>query len=332
MQEADTAQLAVRRERETGSSLTVVANGEQPDPLGVGGLDLVVGDLASRVGAQTGMLAIADHSEGIIDVLGAWGVASGGDDTPLSLTDGFVGRVLSSGAAAVEPLDGDHNGSRRGARSGNNLRYAAGVPVSPPGGPRGALCLGFSGYPPEGSTLTLSLLECYAGLASLCMHDPGAIGGLLEMARRDGLTRCLNYTAIRQELAREIRRSERHRLNLSCCFIDLDRFKLVNDRHGHLHGSQLLAKVATVIREGVRSHDTIGRYGGDEFVAVLPETNESAALRLAQRLRARIVATTRDSPDGPVDASIGVAQWRASSAAEATLADADRALRSAKAT
>ena len=104
MQEADTAQLAVRRERETGSSLTVVAKGEQPDPLGVGGLDLVVGDLASRVGAQTGMLAIADHSEGIIDVLGAWGVASGGDDTPLSL------RMGSSAACS-------HRGPRPSSRS-----------------------------------------------------------------------------------------------------------------------------------------------------------------------------------------------------------------------
>ena len=75
--------------------------------------------------------------------------------------------------------------------------------------------------------------------------------GVLTTAHLDGLTGCLNYTAIRHELEREVRRSERHNLSLSCCFLDLDDFKLVNDRHGHLYGSATLVEVATILA-GIR--------------------------------------------------------------------------------
>jgi diguanylate cyclase (GGDEF)-like protein len=294
-------------------------------------MGLVVRELALTVGADTGVLAVAGQPDEIIDVLGVWGKVPGHDDLPLSVADGFVGRVLSSGRAAVEPLDAEHDRILGARPSGTPARYGAGAGVRPPGGPDGALCVGFSGSPPPDPALTLWLVESYARLAAICLRDPGALDGLLQSARRDGLTGCLNHAAIHDVLAREIRRSDRHRLNISCCFIDLDNFKLVNERHGHLHGSQVLATVATALREGVRTDDTIGRYGGDEFIAVLPETDETAAVLLAERLRTRIAAMTRDDCSGQLDAAIGVAQWRPGSSPETMLAEADGALRLAKA-
>ena len=157
------------------------------------------------------------------------------------------------------------------------------------------------------------------------------LDGLFTAARRDALTGCLSYGAIRQELIREIRRAARHGRSLSCCFIDLDRFKAVNDNHGHLHGSRVLASVAAALGEGVRDGDSLGRYGGDEFVALLPDTDEAAAFVLAKRLRARIAALEPSGTDDTVDASIGVAQWLPGSSAESMLAAADDALRAAKA-
>jgi diguanylate cyclase (GGDEF)-like protein len=153
----------------------------------------------------------------------------------------------------------------------------------------------------------------------------------LAGAELDGLTGALNYAALRHELDREVARSERHHLSLSCCFIDLDRFKRVNDHHGHLYGSRMLAEVGASLGSGLRSEDTLGRYGGDEFVAILPETNEAAATALAGRLCSAIRATTMIGSFGPIGASIGVAQWQPRSSGEQLLEAADRALRAAKA-
>ena len=133
----------------------------------------------------------------------------------------------------------------------------------------------------------------------LCLDEPGLLEGLLASAQRDGLTHCLNYTAIRHELDREIHRAERHQLSLSCCFLDLDDFKLVNERHGHLYGSHLLAEVATAIGSAIRSEDTLGRYGGDEFVAIFPETDDAAATGLAERVRSPQPAGSRRRSGSP---------------------------------
>ncbi len=177
---------------------------------------------------------------------------------------------------------------------------------------------------------TIWLIESYARLASLCLHDRGTLGGLLAAARLDVLTGCLNNAAVRTELEREIERCTRHRRTMSCCFVDLDRFKQINDRHGHGHGSRVLADIAAILRAGVRSGDAVGRYGGDEFILVLPDTDRDAARTLATRLRARIRGSQRTGGSEPLDASIGVAQWRAGTTAAEMLAAADEALRRAK--
>lgn len=179
--------------------------------------------------------------------------------------------------------------------------------------------------------MTLWIIEAYARLALLRLLDPEALDGLLGGTQRDALTGCLNYAAIRQEVTREIRRSDRHGTNVSCCFIDLDHFKHVNDRHGHLHGSRVLASIANTLRGVVRSCDALGRYGGDEFILLLPDADETAALELAQRLRTTITSTVVSLPDEPLDASMGVAQRKPGDNAGALLADADEALRAAKA-
>jgi diguanylate cyclase (GGDEF)-like protein len=174
------------------------------------------------------------------------------------------------------------------------------------------------------------MVERYAGLAALCLHDAGVLDGLLAAARVDGLTGLLNYAATRAELEREIARSARHRRPTSCAFVDLDHFKRVNDRHGHLHGSTTLTEVATILRAGVRVGDTIGRYGGDEFLAILPDTDHDAACALADRLRATLSATPLTRASEPLSASVGVAQWHPGATADEMLAAADAALASAK--
>ena len=300
------------------------------DPLAAGELGLITRDLGRRTGAARTMLVLRDGANGPAEIVSAWDAETGPDDLPRPpLADGFVGRVLDSEHSAVEPIEPPPPRGRRGTMEGTGLTHAAGAPVRTPDGAAGALCAGFSAAPDM--AVTLWVIESYARLAALCLHDPDVLGGLLAAARRDALTGCLSYGAVHLELVREIRRAARHGRSLSCCFIDLDRFKAVNDRHGHLHGSQVLASVAAALREGVRDGDTLGRYGGDEFVALLPDTDEAAAFVLAQRLRAGIAATQPGGTETTVDVSIGVSQWLPGSSAEQMLAAADDALRAAKA-
>jgi diguanylate cyclase (GGDEF)-like protein len=109
-----------------------------------------------------------------------------------------------------------------------------------------------------------------------------------ELAITDGLTGIFNHLHIVTKLEGEVARSRRYRSNLSVILFDIDNFKDVNDRYGHLAGDQVLIRVAQLIKNSVRNIDAVGRYGGEEFLAVLPETDGEAALTMAERVRSRI--------------------------------------------
>jgi diguanylate cyclase (GGDEF)-like protein len=106
---------------------------------------------------------------------------------------------------------------------------------------------------------------------------------------------------------RELDRAQRYRLPLSVLVLDVDHFKRFNDTHGHEVGDRVLQAVARVLRAALRGLDSPCRYGGEEFVAILPSTNKAGAYALAERLRQDI---ERLSVDGlQVTASIGVAEF-----------------------
>jgi diguanylate cyclase (GGDEF)-like protein len=291
--------------------------------------DMLVRGLARTVGAQAGLLAVSDTTGGVVEVLGAWGDVMDLEGLPASLTDRLLGRAFASERAVLESLG--TNGGAALTGSGAAITHAAAAAVRAATGElAGAVCALFSAAPPGEAGETLRMVESYARLASVCLTEPRMLEGVLATAKLDGLTGCLNYAAIRHELEREIRRSERHRLSLSCCFIDLDDFKLVNERYGHLHGSSLLVEVAQVLQGAMRSEDTLGRYGGDEFVAILPETDESEGVMLAQRVRSVVSTQAGQLARAHVDFSIGVAQWQSGSSGADVLEAADLALRAAK--
>jgi diguanylate cyclase (GGDEF)-like protein len=293
-----------------------------------GGPCVVVRDLARALSAELAILAVRDEAGEDVEVRAAWGTVAGAEY--VGPGRGFVGRALRFVRAGIEPVDARSAGLGEPI-SGAEITHALGVPVEPKLGPRGVLCAAFARDPGREPETMLWLAESYARVASLCLHDPDALDGLLSGGRVDGLTGCLTHAAFLYELRREIARSQRHGRPLSCAFIDLDRFKRVNDRYGHLHGSRVLASIGAILRAGIRSEDTLGRYGGDEFVIMLPDTDEDTALRLSKRLRATISMTMINLPHEPIDASIGVAQWRPGSSLQALLGASDEALLMAKA-
>jgi diguanylate cyclase (GGDEF)-like protein len=109
-----------------------------------------------------------------------------------------------------------------------------------------------------------------------------------QLTITDDLTKLFNSRYLNLYLGREIKRCKRHGIPLSIIFLDLDGFKGINDQYGHLAGSGTLTEVGGILAEGVRESDILARYGGDEFVAVLPETPASGAIVIAERLRRSI--------------------------------------------
>ena len=133
-----------------------------------------------------------------------------------------------------------------------------------------------------------------------------------QLTITDDLTRLFNSRYLNLYLGREIKRCKRHGIPLSVIFLDLDGFKGINDQYGHLAGSGTLTEVGTILAQGVRESDILARYGGDEFVVVLPETPASGALVIAERLRRAVEEHRFLEPQGiaaRISASFGISTY-----------------------
>jgi len=128
--------------------------------------------------------------------------------------------------------------------------------------------------------------------AALGFENAYRYHGARELVYTDDLTGLYNHRYLHIALDQEIRRSERYGLEFSLVFIDLDFFKKVNDSHGHLAGSRALREVGSLLRHSVREVDLVFRYGGDEFTALLVETDARGAAVVAERIRRAIERNT----------------------------------------
>ena len=144
------------------------------------------------------------------------------------------------------------------------------------------------------------------------------------LAVTDPLTGLGNYRRLTEALDAEVKRAARTGRPFAILLLDLDQLKKINDRYGHLIGSQALCRLADVLRVFCRAIDTAARYGGDEFAVILPETTAAAARLVASRIRSRLAM---DSLQPPLSVSIGVAVYpQDGETTEALLRTADREL------
>ena len=152
------------------------------------------------------------------------------------------------------------------------------------------------------------------------------------LADSDALTGVFNRRGLDRRLEGLIDHAVRQRRPLTVLFLDLDRFKLLNDHQGHAAGDAALIAVTRLMRSDMRAHDVLGRYGGEEFLAALPGCDIEAAQAIAERIRADLLAMTIAvvSPADALTASIGVAKLQRGDDGQALIDRADRAMYAAK--
>ena len=146
---------------------------------------------------------------------------------------------------------------------------------------------------------------------------------LERLAGTDPLTGLPNRRGAEQSIAREISRAEQHRIPLSCVLLDIDRFIEINFACGQLVGDQVLRELSAMLRQSVSAYDIVVRWGGDEFLLVLPGANLETARQVAEKIRFGVQKLPTPAP-GTVTISAGAAEFDADYDFEATLRAADR--------
>ena len=129
------------------------------------------------------------------------------------------------------------------------------------------------------------------------------------MASTDGLTSLLNRSAIMSELHDELARAQRDDTNMAVVMADIDFFKRVNDDNGHIAGDHVLIEYSARIKSGLRTYDAVGRYGGEEFMLIMPNIGETAVKDVVERLRHDVQSTKFNADDNlvTVTSSFGIA-------------------------
>jgi len=208
-------------------------------------------------------------------------------------------------------------------------------------------------YPPVQQLTTLRtinsrVLDCFISACQVGQEKPGLLFSyqdvteqknaeekLRTLAITDSLTRVFNRRHFFALAQTELDRSKRFMRDLSIILFDIDHFKTVNDSFGHLVGDQVLEMLASYCRSNLRSFDSIGRYGGEEFIILLPETNLNRAAQIAERLRKQALTIQVQTPKGTasITISLGVAgiQGGENVALDELISTADKALYQAKA-
>jgi diguanylate cyclase (GGDEF)-like protein len=153
---------------------------------------------------------------------------------------------------------------------------------------------------------------------------------LAEASRTDALTGLPNRRGFLEVADHEMKRSIRAKQPFSVVMLDLDHFKAVNDRHGHAAGDKVLQIAASHLREVLRSEDLVARWGGEEFILLLPNTNGELGVFVSEKARRAIASLSFEGIPDRITASFGVAMHHSGQTLEATIAAADRALYQAK--
>jgi diguanylate cyclase (GGDEF)-like protein len=248
-------------------------------------------------------IAILDYSAKELVVQAEAGRRRNALGRRIGLGQGLIGQVARSGELAVV-REGEHAGSEM-LLPGSVC--SVGLPVSYAEQLLGVL-YAESASPCDFLDEEIMVLRTVADLVASALHNARVFQKAQEQAITDGLTGVKTYRFLMEALSAEWKRSTRAGRPFSLVLMDLDRFKLVNDLYGHLDGDAVLRVVARILEQNCRRSDVVARYGGDEFVVLMPETTVEQAQQLAGKWRAWIESDLLLREKG-VTASFGIASF-----------------------
>ena len=182
------------------------------------------------------------------------------------------------------------------------------------------------------SLLTSVIFYCLQGVFYLLMFAEDITKTIHEEAQHDHLSGALNRRGMEDALAAELARIRRTGATFAVLLMDVDHFKSVNDRFGHAAGDEALRRVARGITSTIRAYDLLARFGGDEFLLLMPSANGDQAMQTASRIREAVRLETANGPGGSLTLSIGVTCCCGDEEAAALISRADKALYEAKRT
>jgi diguanylate cyclase (GGDEF)-like protein len=297
----------------------------------------IVTQAADLVKAERASLLLFDEAQNVLTVTAARGLRDPiSAIQPIRPGEGIAGSVLMNGRAFVGDVGelGKRHSPARGYKTKSFLSY----PITIANRKFGVLNLADK---EGGAVLTpedLSTIELVAPQIALALERAAwqtRANHFQLMSITDPLTGLHNRRYLEARLAEELSRSRRYNYPLSFMMIDIDDFKLYNDRNGHQAGDVALEKTAQCLRAALRKVDVASRYGGEEFSILLPQTTLQEAGAIADRIRRKIISEKfphgKTQPSGAVTVSIGLSSFSAElDSAEAIIRAADRALYHAK--
>jgi diguanylate cyclase (GGDEF)-like protein len=244
-----------------------------------------------------------------------YALAAGGEQAALAglrvkVGEGVAGWVAEHGETLIVPEAAhDPRLNKLAEAAPPTTRSVIALPLRGRKGTHGVIEI-FNPRAKQLTDYTIAFLHILADHAAIAIENARDVTRIQQLTITDDTTGLFNVRHLYEVLERELSEELPQKKSLSIAFIDLDRFKLVNDAHGHLVGSELLARVGERIQELSRKQDWCFRYGGDEFVALLPETTPEEALQIARDALCRLMATPFQMKNGLeifVSASVGLA-------------------------
>jgi diguanylate cyclase (GGDEF)-like protein len=244
-----------------------------------------------------------------------YAIAAGGNQTKLSdlrvkVGEGVAGWVIEHGETLIIPeAHGDPRVIKIGPPQPRKVKSLIALPLRGRKGTHGVIEI-FNPSSEQMNDYTIAFLHILADHAAIAIENARDVTRIQQLTIRDDTTGLFNVRHLYEELSRELSLCELEKRPVSIAFLDIDRFKRVNDKHGHLVGSELLAKVAARLRQLSRPQDQCFRYGGDEFVLLMPGTDAQTAISLTQKLHRELLRTEFHLKSGlrlVVSASVGIA-------------------------
>jgi diguanylate cyclase (GGDEF)-like protein len=244
-----------------------------------------------------------------------YAIAAGGEQDALTglrvkVGEGVAGWVVQHGETLIVPETIDDPRLRDDASAKpQTVRSVIALPLRGRKGTHGAIEI-INPRSDQMTDYTIAFLHILADHAAIAIENASDVSRIQQLTITDDTTGLYNVRHLYNVLGRELVRSNRHQMPVSLAFLDLDQFKRVNDVHGHLVGSELLATTGKRLQELSRKQDWCFRYGGDEFVILLPDTSAEAALDLTETLLDSLMATDFRMKNGlelTVHASVGIA-------------------------